>query len=123
MSIPSSRVSVGHLVVGWVALVEIAAGLGCKKADQPVEQAPTAAAPGAPAGSTAAPLGAGALGKGIDSRQGSLHRQTAGGDTRSPRRIPFVRAKESRKRRWWSDPGGGLKNVLVRVTQGAARQL
>jgi len=118
MSIPSSRASVGHLVVGWVALVEIAAGLGCKKTDRPVEQAPTAAAPAAPAGSTAAPIGAGAFGKGTI--RGKVHftgKPPEAHAITTP--DPFCARQGIKEEEVVVGPGGGLKNVLVRVTQGA----
>ncbi len=128
MSISLSRASLGFLVVTGIAVAGAATGGGCKKNEPSADPIPAAAAaaptaataPAAP-GAAAAPAasGPGALGKGII--RGTVH-LTGKAPEAKPITTPdpFCARQGIKEEDVVIGPGNSLKNVLVRVTKGAA---
>ncbi|MBC8133697.1 MAG: TonB-dependent receptor [Deltaproteobacteria bacterium] len=128
MSIPSPRASLAFIVVTGGALVVLGLGVACKKTEPRTDPqtAPQAQAPGAvPPAGTAAPGTAaaaanapGVLGKGVI--RGTVH-FTGKAPEAKPITTPdpFCARQALKEEEVVVAPGGGLKNVLIRVTKGA----
>jgi plastocyanin len=127
MSISLSSGAFGFLVVAGIAVVGATAGGGCKKNELPADPipaasaaAPAATAPAVPGAAAApAPSGPGAFGKGII--HGTVH-LTGKAPEAKPITTPdpFCARQGIREEDLVIGPGNSLKNVLVRVTKGAA---
>lgn len=106
-------------------MLTMALGAGCKKSESrnesPAEPSVSAvgSAVAAPAASAAPSNGPGVLGKGTI--KGSVH---FSGKAPEPKPIPtpdpFCARQQIKEQELLVGPGGGLKNVLVRVTKGAS---
>ena len=125
MFIPSSRASVPFSTVASVAILTMALSAGCKKSETPngSPSEPSVSAVGsaaaAPAAAAAPSSGPGGLGNGTI--KGSVH---FSGKAPEPKAIttpdPFCARQQIKEEELMVGPGGGLKNVLVRVTKGAS---
>lgn len=121
MPIPLPRVSsVGFLFLVGAGIAALATGVACKKNEPPAAPPAPSAAPGATAPPPSAPMpgGPGSLGKGIV--RGTAHFMGKAPEAKpitTP--DPFCARQGIKEEEIMVGPGGGLKNVLVRVTKGA----